>query len=107
LDKLEIEQSTLTAKIEETDREIESALIERPTAALVQEVWGRINEIWKVLSHDERGDLMKAFVQKVEMTDKERVTLELLPYPTSHAHWFALSSNLGAGVGLEPTTFGL
>jgi hypothetical protein len=40
---------------------------------------------------------MSSFVQRVEMTDKTNVTLELLPIPTSHASWFNLTCNMGAG----------
>lgn len=97
LEKLEAQRETLINGIEKADQDITSATIERPTPALVQEAWGRIADVWTVLSEDERTSLLGSFVQKVEMTDKENVTLELLPYPTSQDQRFALTSHLGAG----------
>lgn len=53
--------------------------------------------MWDVLGEEERTDLMGSFVQRVEMTDKTNVTLELLPIPTSHSERFELNSRMGAG----------
>ena len=110
LDKAEAEKEVVTRQIEEADQEIATATILRPTAAQVQEAWGEVLRVWEVLTEDERGDLLGSIVQVVEMTEKESVTLELLP--TSHSlmdysHRFELKSRLGAGAGLEPATFGL
>jgi hypothetical protein len=94
----------------EADQEIASATIVRPTAAQVQEAWSEILRVWEVLTEDERGDLLGSIVQVVEMTEKESVTLELLPMSHSlmdYSHRFELKSSLGAGAGLEPATFGL
>ena len=49
-----------------------------------------------MLADDERADLLGAVVQKVEMVDKNNVTLELLPIPTSHDTRFALETEMGA-----------
>ena len=111
LDKAEVEKAEVVQQIEVTDKEISAATMQRPTAALVQEGWGRVGEVWKVLTEAERADLLGSFVQTVEMTEKKSVTLELLPVVMSHSpsysQRFELNSHLGAGVGLEPTTFGL
>ena len=111
LDKAEAEKETLCQLIDEADQEIVAATIKRPTAAQVQASWGQVDKVWKVLTEDERADLLSSFVQRVEMTQKESVTLELLPVSLSpslvHSQGFELNSQMGAGVGLEPTTFGL
>ncbi len=111
LDKAEAERESVIEQMARIDLDIEAAKIQRPTAADVSEGWSRAMEVWTKLDEEERTQLMGAMVQKVEYTDKESVTLEMLPFTeatfTSHSQCFALTYNLGAGVGLEPTTFGL
>ena len=111
LDKAESEKEHLCQLIEEADQQIVAATIKRPTAAQVQASWGYVDKVWEVLAEEERADLLSSFVQVVEMTEKESVTLELLPVSLSpslnHSPGFELNSQMGAGVGLEPTTFGL
>ena len=110
LDKAEGEKEVLCLQIEQAEQEIQQATILRPTTAQVQEAWSEILRVWEVLNEDERADLLSSIVQSVEMTEKEKVTLELLPMPPtsiSYSNGFALKSQMGAGVGLEPTTFGL
>ncbi len=70
-------------QIENADKEIHAATVQRPTAARVQEAWGKIGEVWRVLDEEERTDLLCSLVQSVEVTEKETVTLELLPVPMS------------------------
>jgi len=110
LDKAEAEKEAVCRQIEQADQEITQATIPRPTTGQVQEAWSQAVRIWKVLTEEERADLMGSFVQVVELTEKESMTLELLPMshsPISYSDKFALNSQMGAGVGLEPTTFGL
>ncbi len=111
LDKTETDLEAACRQIEQADQGIMAATIKRPTAAQVQESWGNIGRVWKVLDEEERADLLGSFVQTVEVTEKESVTLELLPVSMSpslsHASGFELNPILGAGVGLEPTTSGL
>ena len=68
-------------------------------------------ELWDDVPEEERQELMGCFVRSVEMTEKETVTIELLPVimspPLFYSKGFELNPNLGAGVGLEPTTSGL
>lgn len=110
LSKAEAEKEKVCEQMVQADRELRAATIKRPTAAQVQEAWGNIQRIWKVLTEEERAELLGGFVQSVEITEKESVTLELLPKSLSldsYSNGFALKSEMGAGVGLEPTTFGL
>ena len=56
--------------------------------------------MWEVLTEDEWADLLGSIVQVVEMTEKESVTLELLPMPhslISYSNRFELKSRMGAG----------
>ncbi len=110
LDKAEAEKEAVCLQMEQANQEIAQATIPRPTTGQVQEAWSQAVRIWKVLTEEERADLMGSFVQVVELTEKESVTLELLPVshsPSSYSDRFALNSQMGAGVGLEPTTYGL
>lgn len=82
----------------------------RPTAARVQEAWEKVGQVWPKLTEEEQTDLLSLIVQCVELTEKESVTLELLPMshsPISYSDKLALNSQMGAGAGLEPATFGL
>jgi site-specific DNA recombinase len=97
LEKAEAERDTLIEKIEQAEREIGAATFKRPTTEQVQEAWQQICAVWDVLGEEERTDLMGSLVQRVEMTDKTNVTLELLPIPTSHTERFELNSRMGAG----------
>jgi hypothetical protein len=53
--------------------------------------------LWDMLTEPERSEVLQAVVVGVEVTEKKRVTLELATIPTSHASWFNLTSNMGAG----------
>jgi hypothetical protein len=110
LEKVETEQQAVLVQLEETEYAIRQATIKRPSAEQVSRAWGRIGDVWPVLTEDERIGLLGGVVQGVEVTSKESVTLELLPMshsPILYSDKFALNSQMGAGVGLEPTTFGL
>ena len=111
LDKAEAEREEVCRQMETADQEIAAATIKRPTAAQVQEAWGNIMRVWEVLTEEDRADLLGSFVQAVEVTEKEEVILELLPVsvspPLAYSKEFKLNSQMGAGAGLEPATFGL
>ena len=83
LDKAEAEKEVVTRQMEEADQQTEAATIQRPTAGQVQEAWGKVLRVWEVLTEDEWADLLGSIVQVVEMTEKESVTLELLPWSHS------------------------
>ena len=114
LEKAEAEQQAVQTQLEDAERAVRQATRKRPTAERVAQAWGRIGEVWPVLSEEEREGVLGGVVQGVTVTGKEEVTLELLPMPLpldpsaiSHSLGFNLERELGAGVGLEPTTFGL
>ena len=99
LDKAEAEKEVVTRQMEEADQQTEAATIQRPTAGQVQEAWGKVLRVWEVLTEDEWADLLGSIVQVVEMTEKESVTLELLPMPhslISYSNRFELKSRMGA-----------
>ena len=100
LDKAEAEKEVVTRQMAEADQQIEAATIPRPTTGQVQEAWGEVLRVWEVLTEDERADLLGSIVQVVEMTEKESVTLELLPMPhslISYSNRFELKSRMGVG----------
>jgi hypothetical protein len=69
--------------------------------------WGRLLDVWKVLDDAERTELLGSVVVRAEALSNEKMAVELLPVPEPPSEVFRLSFNMGAGVGLEPTTFGL
>lgn len=83
LEKVEAEREIVMRQMEVADQEITAATIKRPTAAQVQEAWGNVGRVWPVLTEEERTDLLSTMVQSVEVTEKESVTLELLPWSHS------------------------
>lgn len=55
--------------------------------------------MWEMLTEEERADLLGGVVQVVQMTEKESITLELLPMPhslDSYSNKFALKSYMEA-----------
>ena len=107
LEQVENEKIKVQNELAQVDREISLATVKRPTAEQVSAVWGEVSELWDELTEDERGELLGGLVQEVEVTDKNRVLLKLSPVAEVHGSWFAIKSQMGAGVGLEPTTSGL
>jgi len=101
LDKVEAEKEAVCRQMQEADQEIASQTVQRPTAAQVSEAWGSIGRVWPVLTEEERTDLLSSIVQVVEVTEKESVTLELLPVImshslTSHSRGFGLCTPIGS-----------
>ena len=107
LDKVEAEKEAICQQLTQTDKEIEVSTVKRPTATQVQEVWSEILDVWDDVPEEERQELMASFVTRVEVKEKDRASMELLPMPEGYGLKFVTRSHLGAGVGLEPTTFGL
>lgn len=107
LTKAETEVALVSEQMELADQEIVKATVRRPIAEDVQEAWRRIIEVWAVLTEEERAELMGTVVQRVDILDNENAAIELLPIQLPHSARFKLTDDLGAGVGLEPTTSGL
>lgn len=107
LAKVEAEQKEVNQQLIQADQEIEMATIKRPTAKQVQESWSEVEELWKDVPEGERQELLASFVTQVEVKEKDRASMKLLPIPEGHSLKFVTRSQMGAGVGLEPTTFGL
>ena len=101
---------TLTARQRETETQTEAQKVRRPNVDEACSLWGRIVELYEAGTDDEREAILQAVVGRVEMDEKETGTCELafLPQiPVSVPNRLELTNHLGAGVGLEPTTFGL
>lgn len=107
LERLEAEQDQLCRQIADIESEIARATVKRPTAAQVQEFWGEALDAWKEWSEQERTDALGCLLQEVVVTEKDRVHLRFTAIADVHGQMLALTSQMGAGVGLEPTTFGL
>ena len=107
LERLEKEQDELCQQVEAIDGEIAAATIKRPTAEQVQQVWRSLVDLWDVLTEEERTEALGGLLERVEIKEKDRVRLQFFPIAEAHGQLLALNSQMGAGVGLEPTTFGL
>ena len=107
LEKLEVEKQAVCAQMEVIEGEIEMATIKRPTAVQIQEAWTEAMDLWKDVTEDERQEIMAAFVTRVDVKEKDRASMELQAIPTGYGQKFVTKSQMRAGVGLEPTTFGL
>jgi site-specific DNA recombinase len=107
LDKVEQEQQRVLFQLSQVEDEIAAVTVIRPTAQQVQEVWASLLELWDDVTELERQELLSGMITRVNVTQKNRVSMELITIPEEHGHKFGTKSQMGAGVGLEPTTFGL
>jgi len=104
---LEKQQQETREELARVETELDLATIKRPTAEQVQEAWSLVGELWDELTEEERTELLGGLVKEVQVTEKNRGLLKLSPVAEVHGSWFAIKSRMGAGVGLEPTTYGL
>ncbi len=104
---METEKQAVCEQLARVEQEIEVATVKRPTAAQVQEAWLEMLTLWDEGTEEERQELAAAFVMQVDVKEKDRASMELRATPTGYGQKFVTKSQMGAGVGLEPTTFGL
>ena len=105
--RLAVEQGQLERRLTESH-------LQRPDRAQVQAHWNQFLTIWEVASEEEKAKLLPLIVDRVEMREKERGFCRLWfslqnPRPRDLATSMnvVIRSQMGAGVGLEPTTSGL
>lgn len=80
LEKAEAEIAALATQIQSADAQIAAQTVYRPTAARLAEGWGRLFDVWGVLTEEERAELLGAIVERVEMGDKEKAAVGFLPF---------------------------
>ncbi len=107
LERLEREQEDACGQLRSIEAEIAAATIKRPTAKQVQEAWGEVIDVWEDMTEEDRQDALGGLLASVEVKEKDRVFLQFNPIAEVHGQMLALNSQMGAGVGLEPTTYGL
>lgn len=107
LDLLENEDHSVAEQLEAVEQDIAAATLVRPTAGQVQASWGAVLDLWPELTEEEKAELLAGLVENVEVKAKDRVVLRLTPIAELHGQLLAINSPMGAGVGFEPTTFGL
>lgn len=114
LQELEAERAALTDEQRRLEGRQRETRLARPDAAQVQALWGKFLKLWEKATEEERCQLLPLLVERVEMTEKERGFCDLAfqaQNPRSLAAFpdgnVLVNSVQGAGVGLEPTTFGL
>lgn len=101
------EDRIVAEQLEAVEHDIAEATLKRSTAAQVQACWGTAVDVWPDLTEEERAERLGSLVQDVEVKAKDRVLLRLIPIAEVHGQLLAINSPMGAGVGFEPTTFGL
>lgn len=107
LEKAEQKQNEIFQQLEVVEEQIAKATVKRPTAEQVQADWMQMLELWDDVTEEERAELLAGLVRKVEVKQKNLVYLELSPITEVRGSMLALKRDLGAGVRLELTTFGL
>ncbi len=107
LKQREEDMAKLVDVIEQLEKEIRETTIRRPTASEVQEFWSHFTELWSIASEGEKQELLRCIVQEVVVHAKEKVGLKLAAATDSQDRRFGITAKMGAGVGFEPTTFGL
>jgi len=96
LESLKAERERVSEELWQLETEIAKATVKRPTAEQVCAAWGKIIELWDVLTEAERKEVMNGLVQEVVVTEKDRVHLRLLPFASVHGQFIALNTHLGA-----------
>lgn len=107
LEALETECVRLTGQQTQLDTEVEAHRVRRPDVAEACRLWGCFTELYETTMDSEREKIMQALVVRVEMTENEEGACEVSLLPQVPSYWFELTNQMGAGVGFEPTTFGL
>ncbi len=114
LQELEEDRARLLEEQRRLEAEKAETRLDRPDAGQVQALWGRFLQLWEKATDEERTKLMPLIVERVVMTEKERGICDLLFSADTAPSRNALTSKdvlvnsmNRAGVGLEPTTFGL
>lgn len=108
LEQREQEYLELQQSLAVIDAEIARATVKRPTAEQVQAVWLEFLRLWDHATDEEREMLIGHFVKRVEVKDKKTASMWVeIHIEAVLFSEFAINSDLGAGTGLEPVTFGL
>ena len=104
MESLEATRLSLELKQRGSEQGIEAVRRKRPDAERICREWLRFTTLWEAATDEERADLLGSIVQVVEMTEKESVTLELLPWSHSlesfaqnHSERFGLCTPNGSG----------
>ena len=97
LESLKAERERVSEELWQLETEIAKATVKRPTAEQVCAAWGKIIELWDVLTEAERKEVMNGLAQEVVVTEKDRVHLRLSPIANVHGQLIAINSRMGAG----------
>ena len=107
LERLEGEKAEVVAALAQVEADIAVGTTRRPTVDQVQGTWSQITTAWFKATENERRWLIQRLVKRVEVTAKDRASLQLTSIIETPGSEFVPEVQVGAGVGLEPTTFGL
>ena len=87
--------------------QIEASRLKRPEVREADSCWSHFTELWKEADDVERDALMQGTVKRVDIDENEEGTCEIAVISQVPSDGLELTPKMGAGVGLEPTTFGL
>ena len=101
LEKAEAQLASLTAQMRCVDAQVAAQTTYRPTAERLALGWGRLFDVWAVLTEEERAELLEAIVERVKMGDKEKAAVDFVPFGmnTTTALSLILAENLGGSGG--------
>lgn len=80
LEKAEAELVRINAEMQTADTQIAAQTIHRPTAEYVADGWGKLFDVWSVLTEEEREEMLGAVVERVELTDKKSAVVDFVPF---------------------------
>ena len=80
LEKAEANLVRINAEIQRADAQIAAETVHRPTAEYVADGWGKLFEVWSVLTEEKREEMLGAVVERVELTDKKSAVVDFIPF---------------------------
>lgn len=105
LDQCEAELGAVEQLFDGAEAAMNLTTIKRPTAAEIQAVWAEFLELWEEGTEAERKTLMARFVRRVEVTGKNKASLQIVGTIAGTPDVkFALQAKVGA-VSATTTTF--
>jgi hypothetical protein len=102
LKQVEIEIRGINERILEVDGLVASATKLRPTASDVQESWSAILGAWGFATDEEKAELIRLVVERVDINTKDQAELRLTSIVELPGLKFGISEKMGAGSGIVP-----
>ncbi len=97
LERLEGEKAEVVAALAQVEADIAVGTTRRPTVDQVQGTWSQVTAAWFKATEDERRWLIQRLVKRVEVTAKDRASLQLTSIIETPGSEFVPEVQVGAG----------